>query len=146
MEITDRQSIDDIIRRCRVCRLGLSRDGQPYVVPLCFGYDGGAFYFHAAAEGKKTDILRENDRVCFELDIPGEVRPGDQACHWGMSFESVIGTGRAEIVEEPERKREALAWIMRQYSDGQWTFPDQMLDRTLLIRVKVEEIEGKAKS
>ena len=63
-----------------------------------------------------------------------------------MSFESVIGTGRAEIVEEPERKREALAWIMRQYTEGQWTFPDQMLDRTLIIRVEVEEIEGKTKS
>lgn len=68
-EITDRSAIDEIIRRCRACRLGLSDEGQPYVVPLNFGYDGHALYFHGAMEGRKIDVIRKNSRVCFEFDI-----------------------------------------------------------------------------
>ena len=37
-------------RSCQVCRLGLCDGGEPYVVPLCFGYDGEALYFHAAPD------------------------------------------------------------------------------------------------
>ena len=61
-EITDKKDIDDIIRRCRVCHLAMCDEGQPYVVPLNFGYDGGFLYFHAAPEGRKIDIIKRNRR------------------------------------------------------------------------------------
>jgi len=143
--INDRRTIDDIIGRCRVCRLGLSHDGQPYIVPVCFGYDGHALYFHAATEGRKIDILKKNKRVCFEFDIPGDVITGDQACDWGMTYESVIGSGTAEILETAELKREGLAYIMSQYSKANRTFPEEMLKKTLVVRVEVAEISGKAR-
>ena len=50
-EITDRRDIDEIIKRCRVCHLAMCDDGQPYVVPLNFGYDGRFLFFHTASEG-----------------------------------------------------------------------------------------------
>lgn len=68
-EITDKTQIDSIIFRSKVYRLGLSDEGQPYIVPLCFSYDGKALYFHCAKEGRKIDILRKNSNVCFEFDI-----------------------------------------------------------------------------
>ncbi|NMC96524.1 MAG: pyridoxamine 5'-phosphate oxidase family protein, partial [Deltaproteobacteria bacterium] len=67
--IKDRKDIDGIIRRCRVCRLAMSDDDQPYIIPLNFGYDGFCLYFHAAPEGRKIDILKRNNRVGFEFDI-----------------------------------------------------------------------------
>jgi len=68
-EIENRAEIDSIIRRNQVCRVGLSEQGSPYVVPLCFGYDGESLYFHCAREGRKLDILRQNDKVCLETDF-----------------------------------------------------------------------------
>jgi nitroimidazol reductase NimA-like FMN-containing flavoprotein (pyridoxamine 5'-phosphate oxidase superfamily) len=62
-EIKDRAVIDAIIRQCLVCRLGLSDGEEPYIVPLCFGYDGEALYVHSASDGRKIDILRKNSRV-----------------------------------------------------------------------------------
>jgi nitroimidazol reductase NimA-like FMN-containing flavoprotein (pyridoxamine 5'-phosphate oxidase superfamily) len=144
-QITDRESIDSIIRRCRVCRLGMCDNGQPYIVPLNFGYDGESLYFHAAREGRKVDILARNKRVCFEFDIPGEVVPADQACGWGMRYESVIGSGEAEIVAGADAKTVGLDCIMRQYSGSDWTYPGQALEDTLVIRVRIREISGKAR-
>ena len=144
-EISDRGTIDDIIRRCRVCRLGMCDNGQPYVVPMSFGYDGQCIYLHAATEGKKIDILQRNSRVCFEFDILDEVVPSDTACSWGMRYESVIGAGSAEIVTEREAKSAALAQIMRQYNSDAWTFDEHQLAGTLVLCIGIEEVTGKSR-
>ncbi len=113
-EITDRRAIDDIIRRSRVCRLGLCDGGQPYIVPMSFGYDGEALYFHAASQGRKIDVLTKNNRVCFEFYILHDVIRADRPCRWGMRYESVIGFGTAEHIWDLQAREKALACIMRQ--------------------------------
>ncbi len=142
-EIQDREAIDAIIRECRVCRLGLTDGNEPYVVPLSFGYDGEAFYFHGASVGRKLDLLRQNCRVCVELDILDELRPSEEACRWSAGYRSVIGFGTAEIITDLELKRKALAIIMAHYSDGRYTFTDKALEGTVVIKVSIASITGK---
>ena len=67
-EITNRNEIDQIIHNSLICHLSCSLNDQPYVVPLSFGYDGNAVFFHTAKEGKKNDILSANPRVCLGFD------------------------------------------------------------------------------
>jgi hypothetical protein len=144
-EIKDRNLIDDIIRRCQVCRLAMCYDGQPYIVPLNFGYDGHFLYFHAALEGRKIDIIKNNNRVGFEFDILNEIVRAEKACDWGAQYESVIGSGTAEIVDDVETKKIALEWIMRQYGSVLKDFSDEILKKTLVLRVRILEISGKVK-
>jgi len=144
-EIKDRIDIDAIIKRCRVCHLAMCDDGQPYVVPLNFGYDGHFLYFHAAPEGRKIDIIKRNNRVGFEFDILHDIVTAQQACDWGVKYESVIGSGTAEIVDDLEAKQEALEWIMRQYGKGTWDFLEEIMKKTLIFRVRILEISGKAR-
>ena len=143
-EITDRKEIDDIIRSCRVCHLAMCVDGQPYIIPLNFGYDGRFLYFHTAPEGRKIDIIKRNNRVGFEFDILHDIVTAEQACKWGAKYESVMGSGTAEIVDDLEAKKEALEWIMRQYGNGTWDFKEEILKKTLVLRVRILEISGKA--
>jgi hypothetical protein len=144
-EIKDRKAIDSIIERCRVCHLAMCDDGQPYVIPLNFGYDGCFLYFHAALEGKKIDIIKSNNRVGFEFDILHNIVKAQRACGWGAKYESVVGTGTAEIVNYVEDKKAALECIMRQYGSVLKDFPNEILRKTLIIRVRILEISGKAK-
>ena len=111
-EIKDRARVDSIIRGSRVCRLGLSDQGQPYVVPLCFGYDGKARCFHCAKEGRQLDILRRNDKVCFEFDIVEGMVEADHGCNWGIRYQSIIGFGVAHLVDDATDKQKALTLLM----------------------------------
>jgi uncharacterized protein len=144
-QITDRNAIDSIIRRCTICRLGMCDNGQPYIVPLSFGYDGRFLYVHAALDGKKVDMLKKNNRICFEFDRLDEVTSSAQACNWSMKYESVIGVGVAEMVEDVDAKMAALNCIMRQYSNSDWTFTEQAVSTTSVYRIRIEEITGKAR-
>jgi uncharacterized protein len=136
--------IEEIIAKAEVCRLGLCRDGMPYIVPVSFGYDGSCIYFHTAAEGMKIDYIAANKQVCFELEHDVRVIPSDNAaCKWSMSFYSVIGFGTVEEITDFHPKIYALAQIMKHYSDREWDFDEQIVEKTRLWRIAIERITGK---
>ncbi len=142
-EIADGAKIESIIRRSTVCRLAMVDENRPYIVPLCFGYKGNLLYFHSARNGRKIDVLKKNNAVCFEFDVDYEPIKADNACEWGMKYESVIGFGKASFVDDVEAKREALDIIMQQYSSGVFTYPDAKLKNTIIIKVEIEHMTGK---
>lgn len=144
-EITDRSQIEAVVAQSRVCRLALSDGGQPYIVPLCFGYRDHRLYFHSAAEGRKIGILRRNPQVCFEFDLDAQAIPADRSCGWTMRYRSVIGFGSAEILEDPAEKHAGLEAIMRQYGDdGPHDFSEKGLENTVVIQVTITQMTGKS--
>jgi uncharacterized protein len=142
-EIKERKDIEAIIAKAEVCRLGLSADHQPYVVPLNFGYEKNTLYFHGALEGTKIDMLRQNPRVCFEMDVNTEVVKESLPCFWGMRYESVIGFGKAEILADFEEKQKGLGIIMAHYSDETFSFDADFVHSVAVIRVDIESMTGK---
>ena len=142
-EITDMALIEDIIRNSLVCRLGLSRNDQPYVVPLCFAYSDKTLYFHSAGDGMKLEILQQNPNVCVEFDIDQEVIQGDKPCKWSMKYRSVIGFGKGFLVENFEEKRKGLDAIMKHYSGRSFQFVEPEIESTCIIRVEIESMTGK---
>ena len=141
--INDRATIDSIIARADVCRLALSHDNSPYLVPLCFGYDGTSLYFHSAKAGRKIDILRNNPEVCFEITVGCEPVKGELACNWTMRFMSIIGFGRVSFIDDTEEKQKALGIICSQYSDTPFTGDAKAIEKTLVFRVDITDISGK---
>lgn len=147
-EITDPADLIDILDRCDVCRIGLSTNEQPYIVPMNFGYrwdeHGLVLYFHGAAEGRKLDMIRQNHQACFEMDHRHELRPGDTACRYSMNYESIMGEGWIEPVFDLEEKLDALNMIMRHYSDrSDWVFDQSALTVTTVLRLRVKSFTGK---
>ncbi len=143
-EIRDPKAIRAIMEEARVCRVGLSDGGTPYVVPMNFGLGENCIYLHCAAEGRKLDIIRRNDRVCFEMDLFREEILGQSACGCSARYESAIGFGRAIIVETPGEKRVALDRIMEHYGvQGAFIYPDDILEKTTVIRIAIESLTAK---
>ena len=142
-EIIDRAELEAVIAEAQVCRLAMCDGAHPYVVPLCFGYADGTFYFHCALEGRKLDVLRKNPNVCLELEAGVALKPGVKACDWGMNFRSVIAFGRAEWVEDPGARRLALDLIMAHYSEGEFDYSETALARIVVIRVQTTSMTGK---
>ncbi|PLY03231.1 MAG: pyridoxamine 5'-phosphate oxidase family protein [Desulfuromonas sp.] len=143
-QITDFEKIEEVIRKCRVCRLGLSHNDRPYIIPINFGYRDKTLYFHSAREGTKVDILKKNPNICFEFDIDlGTVRNEDSGCNWSNRYQSVIGFGKIAIVEGVEQKRDALDILMKNYSDTRFDYPYRSLENTLVFKVDIESMTGK---
>jgi hypothetical protein len=143
-EITSRKRIDEIIRGCEVCHLGMADGDQPYVVPVSFGYDGRSVYFHSAGEGRKIDVITANPRVCVQFERRVMLLPSEEAaCDWSFAFESAIGFGVVEKLRDLTSKGIGLNQIMQHYSGRAWEFDASTLARTRVWRVSIEELTGK---
>ncbi|NIN98156.1 MAG: pyridoxamine 5'-phosphate oxidase family protein, partial [Anaerolineae bacterium] len=142
-EIEDRVAVESILREATVCRVALSVNDIPYVVPLNFGYEDGCLYFHSAPEGKKIEMIRHNSNVCFEVDIGHELVEAEKACDWTVRYRSVIGFGKAFLAEDPEEKRRALDIIVGHYSDTSYEYSNAALSRVAIIKVEIESMTGK---
>ena len=99
-QVTDFEQMLNWLREAPVGRIAFANAGEAYVVPLNFGIlaaDPLTLVFHSAPSGRKLEMMAQNPSVCFETDLPGELREaGDNACGWGMAFRSLIGWGRLE--------------------------------------------------
>jgi uncharacterized protein len=142
-EITDPSMLEEIIQSAKVCRVGFSVDGQPYIVPMSFGYQDNILYFHCATEGRKLECIKKNPNVCFEFDEAVEPISQEKACRWSMKYKSIIGYGRVEFVGGAREKRHAFEIIMRQYSKDQYEFPDTELEKIIVFKILIHEMSGK---
>ena len=143
-EITDKSVIESILRESLVCRLALCEGNTPYIVPMNFGFRDGCLYFHSAKKGKKIDILKRNNNVCFEVDVRTGVVPADMACKWSMRYYSAIGYGKAHLVDDADEKCEALDIIMEKYSGkSDFEYSQADLNSIVVIKVEIDEVTGK---
>jgi nitroimidazol reductase NimA-like FMN-containing flavoprotein (pyridoxamine 5'-phosphate oxidase superfamily) len=148
-EITNIEEQLRIIRKYKVCRLGLLEDSRPYIVPLNFGYEyrNGqlTLYFHSAHEGKKMDILKKNPQVCFEIDGEHTLIPGDASCDYGYAYESIIGYGTVEFLAGDWDKCYGLNCLMQHQTgrEESFLFDERHLRAVEVYALKVRSLSGK---
>ncbi|MDR1416886.1 MAG: pyridoxamine 5'-phosphate oxidase family protein [Prevotellaceae bacterium] len=150
-EIADVNEKVKIIDENKVCRLALSDNDQPYIIPLNYGYsfENGALtlYFHSAREGKKLEIIKKNNRACFEVDCDGALVEGDKPCNHSYVFKSIIGTGRIMLVSTVAEKRDGLDKLVRHQTGKNevHSFDEKMVEQVIVYKMIVEEFTGKGR-
>jgi len=143
-EVKNKDIIKSALNRAIVCRLGLTENDIPYIVPMNFGYKDNCLYFHSAPIGKKIEIIKKNNQVCFEIDIDHELVITESACNATMKYLSIIGFGIAELIDDFEPKQKALQIIMDHYSTNKnHEFSKKMIDNLVIIKVKIDKMTGK---
>ena len=90
-----------LLGRARVGRLGCIAGGEPYVVPVNYVLEGDSVLSHSLP-GRKIEAMRENPRVCLQVD---EVR---DSLHW----ESVLAYGTFEELREPSERARAMNLLL----------------------------------
>lgn len=147
LEVTDPQVIRGILDKSKILHLGLVDDGMPYIVPMNYGYvmeDGKpVIYLHGAAKGYKLDVIRKNPVCCFEMEC--EVAPfeGKIACQYGTSYYSLMGRGKAVIVEDAEEKIKAMSILMKTQAGKDFEFTERLVSAVSVIRIDVSEYTAK---
>jgi hypothetical protein len=132
----DRAEIDDLLRTQVVGRIGCHADGETYVVPVIYAYDGEGFYAYSV-EGQKIHMMRSNPRVCFEVDeYDGR-----------GSWRSAIVQGTYEELEGAEAER-ALTLLTERFAERAATSEGERRRRgngpAIAFRIRLDEVTGRA--
>lgn len=128
--------IEEFLRGQRIARLGCHADGTTYVVPLIYAYDDGAVVA-VTTEGRKTAMLRENPRVCVEVDEYDTDGKG--------SWRSVIAHGTYEELAA-DAVEPALALMRERFARtaGRAAEPRPLGPNVVVLRINFTEMSGRA--
>lgn len=131
----------DVLSRSHVARLACARHNQPYVVPISFHYDHDTnCLFGFSTVGKKVEWMRENPKVCLEIEDV------EDRFHWT----TVVVVGRYdEISDSPEHqdiRRRALDLFQRR---SEWWLPggarvgERDHHAMVVYRIHIDAITGR---
>ena len=147
LEITDINVITEILDKSKIVHIAMVDEGEPYMVAMNYGYtmeDGKlTFYVHGATQGRKLDVMKANPNVFVEVECDMTPFEGDKACQYGMAYASLMGKGKATVLEESEEKQEALTVLMKTQTGKDFTFNDKLVSIVSVIRIDVEEYTAK---
>jgi len=150
-ELKKISEIEHILEIEKICHLGMSVDDQPYVIPMIYVYNENAFYFHCAEVGTKLDMIKDNDKVCIEVESNGVddlVENQGSPCMWGLPYKSVIAFGRAEISDDEKEKIKMFDLLIKKlkpkgYNQEKNIYMEKRLKGARLIKVTVDSMTGK---
>jgi uncharacterized protein len=105
----------DVLNRTNVGRLACSRADQPYVVPIHFSFDPERHCIYSfSAIGQKIRWMRDNPKVCLELD---DIADKD---HWT----TVVVIGRYEEIHHAANHADARQRAERLFQQRpEWWLP-----------------------
>jgi len=146
-EITDQAILEEILAGAVICRLAMMDKGRPYILPFNYGYKDRCLYIHSAPEGKKIDLLRSNNQVCFEIEHTVRIIKDEKACKWSTLYRSVVGYGQVSILNGFEEKGEGLNIIMAQHgANKSFEFTRKEVQRMVILKLEITSLTGKQSS
>jgi nitroimidazol reductase NimA-like FMN-containing flavoprotein (pyridoxamine 5'-phosphate oxidase superfamily) len=150
-QVNTKEELLDILKAGKVIQIAFIDNDEPYMVTMNYGFiwnsdDKIRLYFHSANEGRKIEIIKKNPRVCFSISICDPFVAGERACNYGMKYRSVVGYGKIRIVKDNEERLSGLNLLMEQYTGkSDWSYEEEMLKKTTVSCLEVEQISGKRK-
>ncbi|MGN0179759.1 MAG: pyridoxamine 5'-phosphate oxidase family protein [Monoglobaceae bacterium] len=147
-EIISKRTIEEFISEEQIIRIAFYDDGDIYIVPVNYGYvyknDKYMFYFHGAKTGRKYELSKSEPVVGFEIDGKYKLLEKEAACNYSAAFQSVIGTGKIQLVYDIEEKRLGLNALMKQTTQRtEWSYDDKMLNAVAVFRLDVYKMSCK---
>ena len=138
------QEIEELLKTQFVGRIGCSLEGETYVVPISYAYDGNYIYCHTN-EGKKIKMMRKNPKVCFEVDNMIDMG----------NWQSVIAQGMFEELKRKKERSDAMEVLLNRYFPiissitthlgDHWPFhPENVAEiKGIVFRIAVQQKTGR---
>jgi nitroimidazol reductase NimA-like FMN-containing flavoprotein (pyridoxamine 5'-phosphate oxidase superfamily) len=138
------REIENVLRRQIFGRIGCHANNVTYIVPISYAYDGTYIYGHTY-EGMKISMMRENPKVCFEVDIMENM----------ADWRSVIAWGEFEELNDPEERKKGIQILLDRtlpiitsstvQITPHWPFPPDDFNKVkgIVYRIKLNEKTGR---
>ncbi|HEX8493167.1 MAG TPA: pyridoxamine 5'-phosphate oxidase family protein [Pyrinomonadaceae bacterium] len=146
----DRTAVNEILDEGFVCHVGFVVEGQPFVIPTGYARVGDRLYIHGSQASRMLRALRGGVEVCVTVTLVDGLVMARSAFHHSMNYRSVVVFGRAEVVDEPAEKWEALRALTEHIAPGRWEQSRQPneseMKATMVLRLPLVEASAKVRT
>jgi nitroimidazol reductase NimA-like FMN-containing flavoprotein (pyridoxamine 5'-phosphate oxidase superfamily) len=86
------EGIEHVLKYQLLGHIGCHANEMTYIVPICYAYDGNCIYGRTF-EGMKLRMMRENPKVCFQVEHLESMGKWQSVICWG-EFEELTDTNK----------------------------------------------------
>lgn len=135
----------DFLQKQILVRIGCNVNGETYVVPVNYIFNGTNIIAHSQ-EGKKIEMMRKNPNVCLEVDNMQALK----------NWKSVIAWGKFVEITDPTEKWDALHDFvnrMMHFKFSETALPPEMMPqrmhprseklKTVVYKIIIEKLTGR---
>lgn len=145
--VLDEKEINEVLKGQLIGRIGCAQDGEPYIIPISYAFDGKFIYCHSE-EGRKINMMRSNPRICFQADEMKDM----------ANWKSVLIDGEYEELKDSEGRGKAMQILLHRYLPmissvtthlgDHWPFePEDEKDvRGVMFRIRIIRRSGRFES
>lgn len=139
-----------IIDEARVCHVGFTLQGQPYVVPMALARDGKHLMLHGSVASRLMKSLATGLACCVTVTHLDGLVLARSAFHSSMNYRSVMVFGTAAAVTDPDEKIRGLDALTEHLLPGRLAelrpSTRKELNATTLLRLPIERFSVKTRS
>ncbi len=146
----DRAQVYAILDEGKVCHVGFSLDGQPYVIPTAYARLADEVFLHGSAASRMLRALGDGIDVCVTVTLVDGLVLARSAFHHSMNYRSVVILGRARVLADPVEKMMALRCFTNHAVPRRWEEvrppTDQELKGTSVLALALNEVSAKIRT
>jgi nitroimidazol reductase NimA-like FMN-containing flavoprotein (pyridoxamine 5'-phosphate oxidase superfamily) len=125
----------ELLRRGTIARLACVVEGEPYVVPVNYVFDGECVLVHSLP-GRKITAMRANPRVCLQVD---EIEDD-------LGWKSVLAFGNYEEITSAEERGRVMNRLLSRFPRltpvESYIAGDTSTPAPIVFRIRVDKISG----
>ena len=146
----DRALIDAILDEGLVAHVGVVLEGVPFVLPMAFARLGRAVFLHGAPASRLLRAMAGGASLCVTVTLLDGLVLARSAFHHSMNYRAVMIFGRAMLVEDPARKRQAFDALVDRVAIGRSRearpASDHELAATTVVELAIDEASAKVRT
>ncbi len=137
--ITEDKELKAILQQSKYITIAMCQDNEPYLVSMSHGYDPekNCIYFHCAKEGKKMDILKENNVVWGQALLDEGYIHGK--CN--HNYATTMFKGTVSFLDDFDEKKAALHLMVYQLEDDPEAYLSKPISEKAITSVTVGKID-----
>jgi nitroimidazol reductase NimA-like FMN-containing flavoprotein (pyridoxamine 5'-phosphate oxidase superfamily) len=146
----DRDVIYSILDEAFVCQIGFIVDGVPYVVPTNYVRVGDKLFLHGSTASRLMRNLGSGAPFCLNVTLLDGIVLSPTATGHSVNYRSVVVMGKAEQINDPQAKLEAMRDFVEYVIRGRWAAvrppSEQELKATMVLSVPLVEASAKVRT
>ena len=143
----DAETVHGVLDAGLVSHVGFVQDGQPFVVPMIYGWEGGVLYLHGARKARVVKLLGSGAPVCVNVTLLDGIVAARSAFHSSMNYRSAVVFGTGRVLEDEAESLHALEVITEHALAGRWQELRAPFEREIamtgVIAVAIESASAK---
>jgi nitroimidazol reductase NimA-like FMN-containing flavoprotein (pyridoxamine 5'-phosphate oxidase superfamily) len=145
-----RAAANAILDEALIAHVGISVDGQPFVIPMVLGRDDDHIVLHGSVASRLLRTLDDGVPVCVTVTLVDDLVVSRSWFHMSMNYRSVVIVGVAERVRDAEEARRALACVVNHVVPGRTEEArppsDAELRQTTVLRLPIDTASVKVRT